>query len=88
MTPEHPSSDRLLRRRQIVRAALAGALPLALPSLSRGERASAPLLVGGLPATCNLTLPVALTPSGEPLRIPTNPPILGFIAYRERVPPG
>lgn len=40
-----------------MRAALATALPLAVPSLARGA-APAPLVVGGLPVTCNLTLPV------------------------------
>lgn len=47
----------LLRRRQILKGALAGALPLALPSLA--QAANKPLVVGGLPVTCNLTLPVA-----------------------------
>ena len=41
-----------------MRAALAAALPLSVPSLARGA-APAPLVVGGLPVTCNLTLPVA-----------------------------
>lgn len=44
-----------------MRAALAAALPLALPSLASGRApgaAPAPLVVGGLPVTCNLTLPV------------------------------
>jgi NitT/TauT family transport system substrate-binding protein len=49
----------LLRRRQVLKGALAGALPLALPSLAFG--ANAPLIVAGLPVTCNLTLPVACT---------------------------
>ena len=47
----------LLRRRQVIKGALAGALPLALPSL--GFAAPGPLVVGGLPVTCNLTLPIA-----------------------------
>ncbi len=47
----------LLRRRLLLQAALAGAAPLALPSLARA--ADSPLVVGGLPVTCNLTLPVA-----------------------------
>ena len=47
----------LLRRRQVLKGALAGALPLALPSLALAG--NDPLIVGGLPVTCNLTLPVA-----------------------------
>ncbi len=57
MIPEVPVTDRLLRRRQLIRAGLAAALPLAVPALARS--APAPLVVGGLPVTCNLTLPVA-----------------------------
>ncbi|HEY0488461.1 MAG TPA: ABC transporter substrate-binding protein [Telluria sp.] len=42
-----------------MRAALAAALPLAVPSLAHARvPAAAPLVVGGLPVTCNLTLPV------------------------------
>jgi NitT/TauT family transport system substrate-binding protein len=46
-----------LRRRQVLKGALAGTLPLALPSLAYAGKD--PLIVGGLPVTCNLTLPVA-----------------------------
>ncbi|WP_426102197.1 ABC transporter substrate-binding protein [Massilia sp. TSP1-1-2] len=46
-----------LRRRQVLTGALASALPLAVPSLAFA--APEPLIVGGLPVTCNLTLPVA-----------------------------
>jgi NitT/TauT family transport system substrate-binding protein len=46
-----------LRRRQVLTGALATALPLAVPSLALA--APEPLIVGGLPVTCNLTLPVA-----------------------------
>lgn len=45
------------RRRQILKGAIAGAMPLALPSLALAG--AEPLVVGGLPVTCNLTLPVA-----------------------------
>jgi NitT/TauT family transport system substrate-binding protein len=47
----------LLRRRQVLKGALAGALPLAVPSLAFAG--PEPLIVGGLPVTCNLTLPIA-----------------------------
>ncbi len=44
------------KRRQVLRAALGSALPAwSVPAAA----ASKPLLVGGLPVTCNLTLPVA-----------------------------
>lgn len=46
-----------LRRRQVLKGALASALPLGLPSLAFAG--NDPLIVGGLPVTCNLTLPVA-----------------------------
>lgn len=45
-----------LERRQLLGGALAGVLQAAAPSAWAGP---APLLVGGLPVTCNLTLPVA-----------------------------
>ncbi|UUZ47125.1 hypothetical protein LP420_26935 [Massilia sp. B-10] len=47
----------MLRRRQILKGAIAGALPLAVPSLALAG--AEPLVVGGLPVTCNLTLPIA-----------------------------
>lgn len=62
MTPELPESPSAgpahLDRRQLLRGALASALPaLGLPAAA----ASGPLIVGGLPVTCNLTLPIACT---------------------------
>ena len=43
-------------RRQLLKGALASALPmLGLPAMA----ADGPLIVGGLPVTCNLTLPIA-----------------------------
>jgi len=47
----------LPRRRQLLKGAVAGATPLALPSLALAG--NEPLVVGGLPVTCNLTLPIA-----------------------------
>jgi NitT/TauT family transport system substrate-binding protein len=49
----------LQRRRQFLQSALAAALPLGLPGRASAADAGAPLAVGGLPVTCNLTLPVA-----------------------------
>jgi len=46
-----------IRRRRLLQAAAAAALPLNLISCGNGEKG--PLQVGGLPVTCNLTLPVA-----------------------------
>ncbi len=67
MISDHFATDRLLRRRQVMRAALAGALPLAVPSLARAT--PSPLVVGGLPVTCNLTLPVTCAAKAAALRL-------------------
>jgi NitT/TauT family transport system substrate-binding protein len=51
-----------LNRRHLLQAAMASALPLGLYGCA-GDKSGKrePLLVGGLPVTCNLTLPVACT---------------------------
>src|SRR5687767_10998554 len=47
-------------RREFLRGAVAAALPLSLYGCGARDPASQPsLVVGGLPVTCNLTLPVA-----------------------------
>lgn len=46
-----------LQRRRLLQAGLAATLPFGL--LACSDRKQGPLLVGGLPVTCNLTLPVA-----------------------------
>jgi NitT/TauT family transport system substrate-binding protein len=49
-------------RRQILQSAGAAALPLSIYGCAGGKSdGKAPLVVGGLPVTCNLTLPVACT---------------------------
>ena len=49
-----------LNRRQLLQgAAAAVALPLTIAGCASGERRKDHLVVGGLPVTCNLTLPVA-----------------------------
>jgi NitT/TauT family transport system substrate-binding protein len=48
----------LLSRRQLMQGAIAGAFSLSALACSR-DRENGPLTVGGLPVTCNLTLPVA-----------------------------
>ena len=51
-----------LNRRQVVQGLLAAALPLSALSCGKGSGGidkGEPLVVGGLPVTCNLTLPVA-----------------------------
>ncbi len=50
-------TTRAIGRRQFLQAALAAALPFGLSSCS--DRKQGILQVGGLPVTCNLTLPVA-----------------------------
>ncbi|MFL6659086.1 MAG: ABC transporter substrate-binding protein [Massilia sp.] len=57
MTHDHTAAPTSLRRRRVLQGALATALPLAVPSLALAG--NEPLIVGGLPVTCNLTLPVA-----------------------------
>src|SRR5476651_1264812 len=47
-----------VHRRQFLQGALAAALPASLWSCSEGKQQQA-LVVGGLPVTCNLTLPIA-----------------------------
>jgi NitT/TauT family transport system substrate-binding protein len=56
--PEKPKYGRFLRRRQILLGAIAAVLPASLLSCA-GEKKDKSLIVGGLPVTCNLTLPVA-----------------------------
>jgi NitT/TauT family transport system substrate-binding protein len=46
-------------RRDFLRGAVAAALPFAIGGCASGERNPNHLVVGGLPVTCNLTLPVA-----------------------------
>jgi len=51
-----------LGRRQLLQGAMAAALPLSLYSCSSDKAVKRePLIVGGLPVTCNLTLPVSCT---------------------------
>jgi NitT/TauT family transport system substrate-binding protein len=49
----------LYSRRQILQGAMAAALPLGFSACSNKADGPERLLVGGLPVTCNLTLPVA-----------------------------
>ena len=57
MTPDEPILH-APRRRQVLKGALATAAPLVLPP-AFAAAAPKPLVVGGLPVTCNLTLPIA-----------------------------
>src|SRR6185436_11474158 len=57
--PDACMSAFLSGRRDFLRAAAATALPLAIGGCSSGEKKQEHLVVGGLPVTCNLTLPVA-----------------------------
>ena len=56
MHPQHPETA--LSRRQLLQGALAAALSYGTLACSGGKK-DGPLQVGGLPVTCNLTLPVA-----------------------------
>jgi len=57
--PEKPESGPFLRRRQILQGAIAAVLPASLLSCAGEKKEKSSLIVGGLPVTCNLTLPVA-----------------------------
>ena len=48
-----------LSRRQMLQGLLASTVPFALSSCAGGDKNQSVLQVGGLPVTCNLTLPVA-----------------------------
>jgi NitT/TauT family transport system substrate-binding protein len=52
-------SAHILGRRQLLQGALAAALPIGISACSSRSDGREPLIVGGLPVTCNLTLPVA-----------------------------
>lgn len=62
MTFDAPPADHEPGRRLVLRTGLAAA-GLALPSFARA--AAKPLVVGGLPVTCNLTLPIACSARGK-----------------------
>jgi NitT/TauT family transport system substrate-binding protein len=55
---ETAQSSHFLRRRQVLQGSIAAALSGGLLSCSAQSRSGA-LIVGGLPVTCNLTLPIA-----------------------------
>ncbi len=57
MPSSDPLSTHLLRRRTVLKGVAAAALPLAIPLTARAS--ADPVVVGGLPVTCNLTLPIA-----------------------------
>lgn len=56
--PTHDAVPGSLTRRRILQALAASALPLGTLSCSGNSEPSNALVVGGLPVTCNLTLPV------------------------------
>lgn len=59
-----------LDRRQWLKGALASAVPLTLGGCAGDKSAhKEPLVVGGLPVTCNLTLPVACTAKDASLKL-------------------
>src|SRR5258705_10904884 len=58
LNPREPDSERVLERLRVLEGVLAASLPVTLLSCAAKEEHKA-LIVGGLPVTCNLTLPVA-----------------------------
>jgi NitT/TauT family transport system substrate-binding protein len=62
-------SAQILDRRQLLKGAISTALPFALAGCAGDETARKDrLIVGGLPVTCNLTLPVACTAKDASLK--------------------
>src|SRR6185295_14239754 len=69
-TPGIVMSATFFDRRQVLKGALASAVPLALGACAGDKSAHRdPLVVGGLPVTCNLTLPVACTAKDASLKL-------------------
>ncbi len=58
-----------LSRRQVLQGAVATAVSLGAFGCARAERGAGPLVVGGLPVTCNLTLPVACSAKAASNRV-------------------
>lgn len=60
-------TEHLRRRRQLLKGAFGAALPIGIgmPGMARAAGQLAPLAVGGLPVTCNLTLPIACVAKAE-----------------------
>jgi NitT/TauT family transport system substrate-binding protein len=65
----------LLNRRTVLQGALATALPLGIAGCSSSDvpPGEEPLVVGGLPVTCNLTLPVACVGKNRAIEAGTAP---------------
>jgi NitT/TauT family transport system substrate-binding protein len=56
--PEYPQTAHFMDRRRVLQGVMAASLPLSLLSCAAEKKRQA-LVVGGLPVTCNLTLPIA-----------------------------
>ena len=76
MNPGDPTSTYFQQRRKLLLGMAAASLPFGLSSCSSNEESKA-LVVGGLPVTCNLTLPVACV-ANSLAGAPTNPQGIGF----------
>lgn len=71
-----------LSRRRLLQAAMGAALPLGALACGGGEAKGAPLAVGALPVTCNLTLPVACAAKAASHVGPNAPPVpFGYSKY-------
>jgi len=69
----------VLNRRQLLQGFMAAALPFGMLSCS-SERSANSLVVGGLPVTCNLTLPVAvLANEARNAQLPPDAPRFEFV---------
>lgn len=79
MEREHAMTDHSLRRRQLVLGSGAALLAAGLRADAQGT--AKPLQVGGLPVTCNLTLPVACVASASDAGTPKGSPLFEFSKY-------
>jgi NitT/TauT family transport system substrate-binding protein len=78
MHDRSPGPHHLPRRRQLLFATAALGV---LAGARSAAQSKGPLLVGGLPVTCNLTLPVACKASELDAAAPTRAPLLEFSKY-------
>jgi NitT/TauT family transport system substrate-binding protein len=74
-----PPTPHFLRRRQVLRGTAAALLSAG--TRARAQGSTKPLQVGGLPVTCNLTLPVACTASASDAGGARPTPLFEFSKY-------
>ena len=78
MNPDDRSTSHFLHRRQVLKGAAAAAL---FSAGARAQGGAKPLQVGGLPVTCNLTLPVACMASANDAGVAKAAALFEFSKY-------